>query len=285
MKPLFGIDRTNDPENQVIGGGELVLRELSEASRKGIADAREEAEKEARLGAPVSRFSLFLNLFGLLVWLGFFILMLSVAASGLRAAYQSAPADFWLAAGGILVWLVLAVYHLFRKKKIPHAAGESSAQAMLEERVKKGLDELSVPADAPVADIFLFAYKLMGDEVLALPMGKGDIRFFNTGLKVFVEEERFCLADWEHVWGFPLSCLVRIRTVREKAHLPKWNKPLSPADARYSAYSVKTHGTAGVVIGAYHILELEQNGTRCGLYFPNYELPVIESLTGLRAEF
>lgn len=284
MKPLFGIDRTANPENQVLNGEEFVLRQLPEKTRKDIAEAREEAEKEARKGTPISRFSFFLNLFGLLVWLGFFILMLSVAASGLRASYQSVPAAFWLVAGGVPVWLGLAVYHLFRKKKIACAAEKSPAQALYETRVKKGLDALSVPADAPLADIFLFAYKLCGGEVLAQPFGKGDIRFFNTGIKAFVEEGRLCLADSEHVWGFSLSDLVRIKTIREKIHLPKWNKPLPPSDARYSEYAMEDHRMAGVVIGEYHILEFQKEGALYGLYFPNYELPVFEALTGLRAD-
>ncbi len=284
MKPLFGIDRTGNPENQVLNGEEFVLRQLPEETKKGIAEAREEAEKEARQGTPISRFSLFLNLFGLLVWLGFFILMLSVAASGLRASYQSVPVAFWLIIGGILVWLGLSLYHVCRKKKTPRSENALPAQALYETRVKKGLDALSVPADAPLADVFLFAYKLCGGEVLAQPFGKGDIRFFNTGIKVFVEEGRLCLADSEHVWGFSLSDLVRIKTMREKIHLPKWNKPLPPSDARYSEYAIENHRMAGIVIGEYHILEFQKEGALYGLYFPNYELPVFEALTGLRAD-
>ena len=35
---------------------------------------------------------------------------------------------------------------------------------------------------------------------------------------------------------------------------------------------------------AYHILELEHGGENYGIYFPCWELPVFERLTGLNAE-
>jgi hypothetical protein len=34
----------------------------------------------------------------------------------------------------------------------------------------------------------------------------------------------------------------------------------------------------------YHVLELEQNGEEWGIWFPPYELPAMEALTGLKAE-
>ena len=99
-----------------------------------------------------------------------------------------------------------------------------------------------------------------------------------------MENDRLCLTDLESRFEFPLAELRRIRTVRKKISIPTWNKETAPDEDIYKPYKLSVDGYECIHFKPYHILELEHEGETWGIYFPCYELPVFEELTGLKAE-
>lgn len=144
--------------------------------------------------------------------------------------------------------------------------------------------ELGVPDDAPAVDILVLTYKQKDGQPVPKTTGMNLTAWFNIENRAFVENDRLCLTDLESRFEFPLAELRRIRTVRKKISIPTWNKETAPDEDIYKPYKLSVDGYECIHFKPYHILELEHEGETWGIYFPCYELPVFEELTGLKAE-
>ena len=120
-------------------------------------------------------------------------------------------------------------------------------------------------------------------EPAAVSRGLSPGAYVNLEVKVYVKDGQLCLADTESVYAFPLDELTGIRTVKQRIAVPSWNKDEKPTAGIYKPYKLAVANTGYIYFKPYYILELNHYGTPCGIYFPSYELPTVERLTGLRA--
>ena len=81
-----------------------------------------------------------------------------------------------------------------------------------------------------------------------------------------------------------MTSLKGIQTVKKTALFHGWNKELPPTDKSFKPYRVAINQYESITCKPYYILEAEIGSETWGLYFPGYELPVVEGLTGLRAQ-
>lgn len=63
-----------------------------------------------------------------------------------------------------------------------------------------------------------------------------------------------------------------------------WNKDEAYNKGVYKQYKLVEDNLGRVSGKNYQILELNSGGKRWGIYFPCYELPVFEEITGLKAD-
>lgn len=63
-----------------------------------------------------------------------------------------------------------------------------------------------------------------------------------------------------------------------------WNKDEAYNKGVYKQYKLVEDNLGRVSGKNYQILELNSGGERWGIYFPRYELPVFEEITGLKAD-
>lgn len=75
-----------------------------------------------------------------------------------------------------------------------------------------------------------------------------------------------------------------IITVKKRAVMMSWNKDEAYNKGVYKQYKLVEDNLGRVSGKNYHILELNSGGERWGIYFPRYELPVFEEITGLKAD-
>ena len=80
------------------------------------------------------------------------------------------------------------------------------------------------------------------------------------------------------------ASLCAIRTIWKSIAVPTWNKETELGKGCYKEYKLTVDKYQCVHMKKYYILEFEQNGETWGIYFPQYELPVVETLTGIKAE-
>jgi len=105
----------------------------------------------------------------------------------------------------------------------------------------------------------------------------------NPIFHVFADSENLYFANLEGKYAFPLSSIKAINTVKETIRILEWNKDEQYNKGIYKEYKLREDDYGCIHSKCYHVMEIEHNGELWGIYFPCYELPTFEQLTGLKA--
>lgn len=180
-----------------------------------------------------------------------------------------------------ILFLIPFVVEQTRKKNY-----EKSERYQLYQKRLDGLYDylysvMGVPTDASCVDIIYFDYVLKGDEVVPFQHSKYGDKYNVFDFKLYVEDEKLCVATDEEIYGIKLSSIKGIKRVDKKIHL-QLNTSVGNRAEKLKKHNIKKR-LGAYIINPYYILEFEHKNEKWGLYFPCYELPVIEELTGLKA--
>lgn len=287
MKPFLSVDLTYDKENEEYNGQEFVVQRpnsaLSQALEKTSDEAIDMLLNKTKLPLIVRIIYWTFGVIGFTALMGL-IKILMQGETSIAETYALAPWIFFCIAGCLIIWLIGFVAAHKKEKLVLESDENKNLDANLEDISNNILAELSVPKDSPEIDILSFTYKTKNGENKPCAKGLKDSPFDSYAYRVFCDEQKLYLANFEEKYAFNISCFKAIRTVKKKFSIPVWNKDVEPNDALYKQYKIKIGEYGEVLLNAYHILEFEHNGELWGIYFPNYELPTVENLTGLKAE-
>ncbi len=284
MKPFFCINITENKENETINGLEFVTQTSSKESLDDLNEKQDVANdliKKSQYPLPIRIMKGVCGFIALL--LGFAICASSIKI-GLATAYKNAPYLFWIAGVCLIIWLILLVLSIMRSKKVLDTDEAKSVADNINEKIEDMYDELNIPSDADNVDILMFQYVNKNGEVVPKGNALSTALYLNIDMKVFVSNECLCLADLESVYSVPFGELKRIITIPKKICMPFWNKDEPFNKGRYKEYNIKKNQYESFFIKPYYILEFSHNDENWGIYFPSYELPVIEKLTNLKVE-
>lgn len=170
----------------------------------------------------------------------------------------------------------------------PKGDGEDDEQPHA--TVAEIFSELGVPKTAASVDVLGFKYRDRRGRFR--PRGttglNGKTVYYCYTLKWYVRNGRLLLADADGVIAVPLNEIKAIRTIRKRILLPGWTMDGSLTNEKRKPYELKTarssYGEEWLSVGWYHVLAFEHKGETWGIWFPNYELPAVEKLTGLKAD-
>jgi len=202
----------------------------------------------------------------------------------LSQAYSSAAWAFWLCGTLILVFLVLTIIEHRKTKKILNSDEHKHTMTTVDSIMDTILTEFGIPSDAPEVDILTFRYKMKNDVPVAKEMDFSSTPYDTLIFHAYADASCLYLVNAEEKNAFLLSEMRAIRTINKRIMIPDWNKDNEPKDKIYKPYKLTVCEDDAVSFKPYHILELEHDGKLWGIYFPCYELPVFEKLTGLKAE-
>lgn len=278
IKPVFGTDITTDWRNDWSNSDEFIARKVRPETELLLENANKASisiEKKSVLPwyALVLKFLMgAAALFGLF---GFIDIGLDNGFG--EFSQKNLPWLLLFIAGGAL-WLALFIYGRLRGKKV--SASNEAAEADAEEKraFSAAREELGVPDDAEAVDIFLLSYKHKNGKLKI----DGDPFWLNGEVYAYRDGDALMLWGGEKVWAFPIENMNGIKTVRAFKTALCWNKKEKHKEGRFAQYKLVPNNY-GLRMKFYHILELEHGGERYGLYFPCWEKPVFERLTGLNA--
>lgn len=289
MKPFFGNDRTTDKKNDYMNAEPfLVATPPAQASRMQelSGEAVDETIRESRLPLFARIFTwicgyLALICLGGLVWEG-----LVWERVPIRTAYANAPQLFWVGGVCLVLFVLLLILGHRKQKAVLESEDADRYVDRLVETTNDVFSQLGVPETAEEVNALGFFYRVKKD---------GEVRpckgfamqlalYFNYTFRAYVDGERFCLANLEGVYAVPLAELKAIRTVRKRIALSQWVKDDPITDEKYKPYKLGMDRYGTVYAKEYHVLEFEHEGEAWGIWFPNYDLPAYEKLTGLKAE-
>jgi hypothetical protein len=289
MKPLFAIDITEDKNSEEINGREFVVATTSEATQMRLEESMASVETlESAASLPWWLQILRTLFFGYAI-LYFGILLTRIIEVGffeaLRVAVQNTPVLLALAFLSLIAGCVTILIASRRRSAVTDSADTEQILNALDAQVQCSYAELGVPADATDTDVMFFRYKMKDGVPVVKSPGFQMTTHFNLNMKAYRTEDALMLAELECLYAFPLSELKSIQRIKEKASVHAWNKEVGPNEEPYKQYKLTVNGNFGSVhFKHYYVLTLLHEGEELGIYFPPYELPIFEELTGLRAE-
>ncbi len=279
--PLFCVDVTEDDDNEQVSGREFITREIPTPEM----DAYNE-EVEA-YDAAVEKQELPLVLRIVKYACGFFaavVLLGSIKAGGIDKALQNAPILVLVGAVCGVAWALLFIYSKYKHKRVAAEERTDERREELKAESTRIYEELSVPKDAAAVDVLMFRFEEKDGAYLRHKTAIEWFTYFNFEMKVYTEGEDVHFADLGTRHTFHRADFRAIRTVYKRVSISGWNKEDAPRSDKYKPYKLTVNNIGMVFFKSYHILELEREGRLYGIYFPCYELPVFEKLTGLTAE-
>lgn len=284
MKPFLGIDLTENKKNEQINGDCFLIARPSAATTQTFEQSTERAEaaiQKSKLPLPLRIVQGICGFTGTLIAVG---LLRGLGEVTITQAYENAPWLFWAGGGCLLVWAILKL--LSSRKANAVLGTEESAHALSSlEGIQNAIyTELSIPANAREVDLLSFFYKRKGDEIKVCEKGMQLASHLNPVFRVWADAENLYIANLEGKYAFPLSDICSIRTVKKHITLAGWNKDAPINKGFFKQFKLTSDQYGRIHCHHYHILEVRRNGELWDVYFPSYELPVFEILTGRKAQ-
>ena len=202
----------------------------------------------------------------------------------LEQAYENAPWIFWMGGICFVIWLILWICSKLKAKTVLSTEESARSFSHLEGVTQSIYTELGVPADAREMDVLYFFYKMKGDKLKISEKGMQMAQYLNPVYKLFADDENIYLANCSGKYAFPRSSIVGLQTVDKHIRIAGWNKEAVYNKGVYKPYKLTIDQYGCVHCRQYHILELDHNGQRYGLYIPCYELPWFTKITGIKAK-
>ena len=283
MKYFYGIDKTNEGDSKPHGEEfvvEKVPSDFAEPRNKLIDEIAYklglDSLKFSRGKSTLLVLSLFIAVFGIIVIIKSF----TSGDGGLIAKDTILGKNIWI----LIVTAAATLYCAYSFITLARAFKKINARNVEEELEKLNalnveiMKEMKVPADSDVVDVFAATFKDGKQEI-----NSDGCDFSNYGLHAYVEGKCLYFYDGENKFAFDLSSFTKISTFNEKVSIFMWNKDVPYTDEKWKKYGLGENKNSCITVPRYHILELDNNGTPFGICFGNYDLPVIERLTGLKA--
>ena len=287
MKPIFAIDLTNDKKNDKTNGDEFIVRTVSSYNSENLEENRKDLKdtiEKSKLPRPLR------ILRSVCMYVGFFVLVLTLklliehGASEFSRFYGNAPYVFWIGGVAAVAWIALSVLSGKRSKEVLDSTEAEQTTEEFVQSLDEVYAELGVPDNSVTVDVLVFRYVVKKGEIAVKSYPLSTVTHANVEVEAFVENGSLFIADVEHCFELPLSEITAIRTVKKTAILPEWHKDEEPGSQKYKQYKINVDRYGNVYVKPHYFLEIYHFGEKYGLYFPSYELPIFEKLTGLKAE-
>lgn len=182
-----------------------------------------------------------------------------------------------------VIAIILSVIRRRKKKLATESEGYKAAARATQESIRQLYASMDIPQNAVVMDVLYYGYKPKKNKLVPTGNGIYWYIFENKVVRVYAEENDLCLVSKEGIISIPRRSITGITTVKRSLAFPHWNKPVSFLVDPYKQYRITQNAYGQYMIPRYYRLDFTRNGEQWELLFPNYELPLMEHMTGLKA--
>ncbi len=286
MKPMF----CEEKDSGIINGKEFLAATASEEDLKVYEQVLKQTE-ETIDAATLPFYLEIIKLLGkmaCIVGAAAFLKELISAKWDIGIAFLEKPIIPLISILGGVAWYAISNLEKKKYQKLESDDCEETVQDNilqdLDNIFKKIFGEMGVPEEANYTEVLAFKY-IEKDGKIAPKASMSDFsEYMNMEKLMFSDGENLCFAETDGKYAIPLSSLKCIRTIKKRIAVPMWNKDESFKKGIYKQYKLTSNNIGMIFMKYYHILEFDYEDDTWGIYFPCYELPEYEKLTGLKAE-
>ena len=282
MKPLFGTDLTTNKKNDKANIERFACERISQESSDALDDVSEQATDVAKK----ADIPIILKILTFISGIGMIIVFRVVAnlITDDIPIQQIIAQHLWMIIVGVSC---VAIFFgiCFYSKRLNKKVTDSEEYAVTESRINNVLAnvyaELGVPSEAEDVDVFFCFYKEKNGKYIVKRSGVNPFDFVNFSNKIFIENGNLYVADTTTKYCIPDFIPTSIEKVNKRKTFPIWNKDTPHNKGEYKQYKI-SYNDSVYSCKPFYILHFESYGEKWGLYFPSYELPFFEKLTGLK---
>ncbi len=287
MKPIFGIDCTENKKNDEMNLEQFLVQRPSSVMKQALDSAIESArntDKQSKLPRVLTIAQWLCGAAAVLTIGGIVKALTKPDGPSISQAYNNAGFLFWIAGGCLILWTILKLLGMRKAKQVWEGEDAARMGAHLETAISGIYSELGVPEQAAEVDILTYYYKLKGEDAKPILKGMNNTCYLHLSFKLFSDGEKLYFANLDGKYSIPKSALGKLHKIDKRIAVINWTKDEEHTEGRYSAYKIKIDNNGYVYYKPYYKLELLLNGEPWCIEFPCYELPAFESVTGLKAE-
>ena len=287
MKPFLGIDLTANKKNEQTNGEEFIVARPDLSLTQSLESSTENVEEtieKSKLPLPIRIAHWVCGAVGALVALVILKILGGEDGISLSEAYQNAAWLFWLGGACLAAWALLKLISVRKEKDVLETEESSMVFSNFDKTAEAIFVNLKIPQDSKDIDILSFFYKVKNNDIKVCEKGLQMAPYINPVFRIFTDSENLYLANLEVKYAIPLSAIKAIKSIKKTIRIIEWNKDEECNKGIYKQYKLSEDKYGCITCKSYHILEFEHNNDLWGIYIPCYELPVIEELTGLKAD-
>lgn len=279
MKDVFGIN----VKTREFDGKTLIIRELSEdlaSKQKNISGEIQQNEQRSTLPAWLKITQFILYLIGMCLAI---VVLSSLLEMPIAKVWENGSVVIIIGAISLAIAVSLSIVERKKKKDVEESEDYQALEKHAESVIEQSYNDLKVPQDATQFDALVWPYKEKknGKKVTAI-MYDNQRGLLNA--KIFKQDNYVCIADARTVWGIPVDNLVKIKKISKIVLVDSWHKAERYDEGQYKQYNIKLTGVGLLGIKPYCALQFAYEGEDFELFFPNYELETVCSITGLQVE-
>ena len=278
MKNVFGIlynpkSKDNHPNYD---GACFIEKEIRSDGQEAIDEINSQhAQHEKKMSLPLP-----LSIVRLLAGCVALIMVVSILKADvtLAEAFSNAPWAFYSAAISGVIFGILQIYEVIKKKK--HTSSDEFKEFVnnSEEAVRIAKEQLGIPQNAPSIDVFVYVYKYKNNKDFPV---SGMAKYQTVECYLFQNKDKLFLADLSMVLGFEKSNFYKIEKISKRVTSQGWNKEHAINSEKYKKYKL-TQNQYGTVFFKYHYsLQLAHDGNIFEILIPPYEIETISKLLNL----
>lgn len=277
MKNIFGVLT----ENKTYDGECFVSRQINPIIEEKLNSHLEKTnnlQKEASLPGFLLVIRLIVGFLSLSIISG---IIGSLGDVSLIEGYNNAPYLFYIGGVSLLIWIMIVIYSKYKKE---NALSSDECKVLIEESdelLSLCLDDLKVPNDFELVDVFSYGYKVSNNKEKQIT---SLFKYINMELRMFKEEDNICLADTNKVYSFPISSIKDIKLVNKRISFYGWNKDIAYNSKEFKQYKITSNNNGVFLMKSYYSIIINNEIEDYEILVPIYDIDKFLSLTNLKLE-
>ncbi len=275
MKIFFGINITDNPDNEAMDGDVFVTQKLPSLQAQALENATEQYIDN--ISAKISSWKIIGSALPFLIAAIAFAIFVNLSED---VSFLERAQQYWYLLAIVIFMLFLGIFLSCRSKETALTEEEEAQKEHLDTLQDQASAYFNVPPDATEMDLLSINYRVKNGKIQFVENGFST--FSNFVAMAYRENDSLCLTTDEEKHTIPLSQITGIRTINKRASLMVWYKDTPYNKGEYKSYKMTASQWGGdISFKPYYSLCIQRDGEEYELYFPPYELPLIQRLTGI----